>query len=293
MNKSILFALGALLLCSGAASNSLFAQPAPGSEGPAAAAPDQTTNAVMIDLNDLVSRINDKLQNDKKTEADLADNLKEFDALVAKHKDAAPEDRAMILVKKAQLYMEVLDQPEKALATFKQIKTDFPTTKIAGRVDEVVANLQGMIERKQAADKLAPGSDFPDFHENDVNGKPLSISQFKGKVVLVDFWATWCPPCVKEVPTIQAAYDKFHGQGFEIVGISLDEEKSSLVKFTAEKKMPWPEFFDGKKWENKLAVKYGIDATPTGYLLDRNGKIIRKLSGDEDLNTEIAQALKK
>lgn len=247
----------------------------------------------MADLNSLVSRINDKLQNGKDTEVDLADNLKEFDALAAKHKDAPPEDRAMILVKKAQLYMQVLNQPEKAIAVFKQIKTDFPATTIAGRVDDVVANLQGMVERKQAAEKLLPGSAFPDFHETDVNGKPLSISQFKGKVLLVDFWATWCPPCVREMPDIQKAYNKFHDQGFEIVGISLDEDKNSLARFTADKKIPWPEFFDGKKWENKLAVKYGVDSTPTTYLLDRDGKIIKRLEPGDDVETEVAQALKK
>lgn len=292
MNKSILFALAGLLLTLGPNSNILMAQPAPAADQPAAAAPDESTNAAMADLNNLVSRINDKLQQGKDTEADLADNLKEFDALAAKHKDSPPDDRAMILARKAALYMQVLNEPEKALPVFKQIKTEFPTAKISGHIDEIVADLQGMVERKQASARLSPGSAFPDFHETDVNGKPLSISQFKGKVVLVDFWATWCPPCVKEVPAIQKTYEKFHGQGFEIVGISLDEEKDSLVKFTAEKKMPWPEFFDGKKWENKLAVKYGVDATPTTYLLGRDGKIIKKLDPGDDVEAAVAQALK-
>jgi thiol-disulfide isomerase/thioredoxin len=112
-------------------------------------------------------------------------------------------------------------------------------------------------------------------------------------VVLVDFWATWCGPCIAKLPDIQAAYAKYHDQGFEVVGISLDEEKSRLEQFIKQKKMPWPEYFDGKRWENKLAVKYGVEAIPAGYLLDGNGKIIGNMSGASDLDAAIATALKK
>lgn len=293
MNKRFLLALTALLLTLPASPNLFSAEPNPADTSPAPKDTNAVTDAAVADLNDLVSRINDKLKHDKTKESDLADNLKEFDALIAKHKDAKPDKLAQILVMKAQLYMEVLDQPEKALAIFKQIKSDYPTTQVNGNSDEVISNLQGMIERKKIRDALVPGASFPDFNENDVEGKPLSISKFKGKVVLIDFWATWCGPCVVKLPEIQKAYDKFHDQGFEVVGISLDVEKDRLQQFTKQRKMPWPEFFDGKRWENKLAVKYGVDSTPTSYLLDRDGKIIAKLSGSDDLETEVAKALKK
>jgi peroxiredoxin len=286
MNKRLLFALSALLLpllntdyVYSVETNAVTAK------APASPA--------IADLNELVTRVNDKLQHDKNTEVDLADNLKEFDALVAKHKGADPEDIVRILSMKAQLYLEVLNKPEKALAVFKQVKRDYPTIKINGDTEEVITMLEGMVDRKKIRDELAPGKPFPDFNENDVAGNPLSISKYKGKVVLVDFWATWCVPCIVKLPEIQKAYDKFHGQGFEVVGVSLDEEKERLQQFIKQKKMPWPEFFDGKRWENKLAQKYGVDQTPTAYLLDREGKIISKLSGDEDLNDEVAQALKK
>ncbi len=256
-------------------------------------ATNEMSPAVKTDLENLVDRINTKLKADKNTEADLADNLKEFDALVEKHKDASPEDKSRILVKKAELYLQVLDEPEKALPIFKQIKQDYPTASINGDTDDVIAQLETAVDRKNSRATLLPGKPFPDFNETDVEGKPLSISKYKGKVVLVDFWATWCGPCVMELPQVQAAYDKYHDKGFDIVGVSLDENKGRLESFIKEKKMPWPQFFDGKKWENKLAVKYGVDVTPTGYLLDRDGRIIAKLASADNLETEVAKALKE
>ncbi len=292
MNKRITSTLTAVLLLAG--SSQLFSAE---TNAPDATTPAAETKApagsVQADLEDLVGRINVKLQADKNTPADLADNLKEFDALVVKHKDAGPDVLSSVLGMKAKLYLQVLNDPVKALEVFKQIKNDYPNAKSNQHIDEIIAQLQQAADRKKASESLVAGAAFPDFKETDVEGKPLSISQYKGKVVLVDFWATWCGPCVVKLPEIQAAYNKYHDKGFEVVGVSLDEEKDALQKFTKQKKMPWPEFFDGKRWENKLAVKYGVDATPTGYLLDREGKIIAKLSGDEDLDSTVAQALKK
>lgn len=249
--------------------------------------------AAGADLSDLVDRINAKLKHDKNKETDLADNIKEFDALLAKYKDAPPAVRAHILTMKANLYLQVLEEPEKALPVFKQIKDDYPTVRLNGNTDAVINMLDAMIEKKKIRGSLVPGAPFPDFNEKDLEGKPLAISNYKGKVVLVDFWATWCPPCVLELPKIREAYNKYHDQGFEVVGVSLDEDKVRLEQFIKEKKMPWPEYFDGKKWENKLAVKYGVEQTPTGYLLDREGKIIATPTADDDLDSEIAKALVK
>ncbi len=107
-----------------------------------------------------------------------------------------------------------------------------------------------------------------------VDGKKVDLADLRGKVVLIDFWATWCPPCVEEVPSLVETYEKYHSQGFEIVGISLDEDKSALEKFTAENKMTWPQFFDGKGWENEVAQRFKIQTVPTLWLLDREGKLI-------------------
>jgi len=293
MKKLTLLLVAALLLSAARNSNLYAAETNAPAIKADSSAPQTESDLAAADLKDLVSRINQKLQNDKTNEADLAGNLQEFDGLVAKHKNAKPEDRALILGMKGRLYLQVLNQPEKALAVYQQIKNDFPSTVAGGHIDKIIAGIQGIVDHQKASAALAPGALFPDFNEKDVDGNALSISQYKGKVVLVDFWATWCPPCVAKVPEIQSVYNKYHDKGLEIVGISLDEEKSRLQQFTQQKKMPWPQYFDGKRWENKLAVKYGVDATPTAYLLDRQGKIIAKLSGEEDLDSEIAQALKK
>jgi thiol-disulfide isomerase/thioredoxin len=109
----------------------------------------------------------------------------------------------------------------------------------------------------------------------------------------VDFWATWCGPCRTELPNVIATYKKYHDQGFEIIGVSLDQDQAKLTGFTKSMNMTWPQFFDGQGWQNKLAVKYGIESIPATYLLDGNGKIIgRDLRGDE-LTQAVAKALGK
>lgn len=119
-----------------------------------------------------------------------------------------------------------------------------------------------------------------------VDGSKVDLADLRGKVVLIDFWATWCPPCVEEAPQLVEVYEKFKDRGFEIVGISLDNEKSALETFTKENKMPWPQFFDGKGWENELAARFKIQSVPTMWLLGRDGKLV-----DPSPRARLAQAI--
>ena len=244
-------------------------------------------SAAAKDLKELVSKIQKKLRAGEPTEAKLADELKELDALIAKHKGEKTDDVAQIHFVKAQLFSsEVLDDEAKAKELLEQLKKDFPDSR-------AVANLK----KQEAVDKvragLVAGAKFPAFDEKDLQGRPFNLTAYKGKIVLVDFWATWCGPCVRELPDLQKAYDKHHAAGFEILGISLDRDKDKLTKFIETKKMPWPQHFDGKMWGNKLAEQYGVESVPTTYLLDGEGKIIAKdLSGDA-LEKAVAKALKK
>ena len=106
-----------------------------------------------------------------------------------------------------------------------------------------------------------------------VDGREVDLAKLRGKVVLIDFWATWCGPCMAEVPQVVAAYEKLHGRGFEIVGISFDQDKAAVERVTKEKKMAWSQYFDGKGWQNTYGVKYGIQGIPTMWLIDQQGKI--------------------
>ena len=106
-----------------------------------------------------------------------------------------------------------------------------------------------------------------------LEGKPLSLNDYKGKVVLLDFWATWCGPCVGELPNVQTNYKTYHPKGFDIVAVSLDEDKDALTSFIKEKAMPWPQIFDGKGWEAGDAKAYGVQAIPFSLLIGKDGKI--------------------
>lgn len=238
------------------------------------------------ELKDLVTKVRAKLSDGKRTASDLADELKQFDTLLAEHKGEKTDEVAQILFMKAQLYKEILSDADKAAELFTQLKRDFPDSKPVLQLKQAEAS-----EQIRAA--LVPGNKFPDFDEKDVNGKPLSIANYKDKVVLVDFWATWCGPCVGELPNVLATYQKYHDQGFEIIGVSLDKDQSKLTSFLKEKNVTWQQFFDGQYWNNKLAVKYGIRSIPATYLLDGNGKIIAKDLRGEALAEAVSKALAK
>lgn len=123
-----------------------------------------------------------------------------------------------------------------------------------------------------------------------VDGRKVSLADLKGKVVLIDFWATWCGPCVAEVPTVKATYDKYHDAGFEIVGISLDDSKEELLRFIKEHQMTWPQYFDGKQWNNDISFRFGIDGVPTEWLVDRNGNL-RDTNARSNLEGEVRRLL--
>ncbi len=129
---------------------------------------------------------------------------------------------------------------------------------------------------------LIPGAPAPNFSFRDfLTGQTIALSELRGKVVLLDFWATWCPPCMASLPKLVEVYREFHPRGFEIVGVSLDESKSDLRQVLTSYAITWSVAFEGKRWDNAIASLYRVYQIPTTYLLDKNGVIrFRNVEGE-------------
>ncbi|MGA0112183.1 MAG: peroxiredoxin family protein [Chthoniobacterales bacterium] len=178
---------------------------------------------------------------------------------IAKFLETHPDDnRAPVLKLSEAQALETFD-PDRARKLYEQAAEDEDHE----IVEAAQSGLATMEMRSKPLELVFTATD----------GRKVDLAELRGKVVLIDFWATWCPPCVEEVPGVVEASEKFKDRGFEIVGISLDQDKAALEKFIAENKMTWPQFFDGKGWDNELAKRFNIQSVPTMWLLDREGKL--------------------
>ena len=249
----------------------------------------QTNDATQTEL--LVQKVEEKIQAGKKSEADYAEELKSFDGLVAAEKGAKTDEAAQIVFMKAMLYIEVLKNNDKGIELIKQVKANYPDTKYGKNADQVLQQLAAAAKHDAL---FTTGKPFPDFAVAGLDGQPLSVGALKGKVVMVDFWATWCGPCRGELPNVIATYQKHHGAGFEIIGVSLDSERDKLDAFLKKTDgMTWPQYFDGQGWHNKLAEKYGVESIPFAVLIGPDGNILGKDLRGEELENAVSAALAK
>lgn len=171
--------------------------------------------------------------------------------------------------------------------------SDAPTAKRL--VDEILASKADDSVKKHAAElklRLDRIGKPVLLQFRALDGRDVDLGKMRGKVVLLDFWATWCGPCVAEVPRIKAAYSRLHSQGFDIVGISLDSEKEALESFVKDRQMPWPQHFDGKEWESPIAGSFGVTSLPSMWLVDKQG-VLRDINAREDLESKVTSLLRE
>lgn len=223
-----------------------------------------------------------------KTEAERADakaKLQVADARVAdyrynfimKHLDSPVSGMLLAYVKydlDSVRFEQILTAMDAASCTYPQFKAE-------------------MAERA-AAKATAIGAQYTDLSLNDPDGNPIRVSDYvtKNRYTMIDFWASWCGPCIKEMPWVVKAYEAYHSKGFEVVGISLDNKKDAWLKAIARLNMPWPHMSDLKGWECQAAQPYNIKEIPANVLIDQSGTIVAKNLRGQDLLDKLAELLK-
>ncbi|NVO18443.1 MAG: TlpA family protein disulfide reductase [Bacteroidetes bacterium] len=204
-------------------------------------------------------------------------------------------------IQKVMLKAEFEKMPESLAWIFLEDKfdmtTDFPIIdqmeKGLYKKYSYISFVQQFHQQVETERKTAIGSMAPEITLNDTDGNPRSLSSLRGKVVLLDFWASWCGPCRKENPNVVKAYVKFHSKGFEVFSVSLDKDRESWLKAIAADNLSWPNHVsDLKYWKSAGAAAYGVTSIPNAFLIDKEGRIVaKKLRGDA-LDQKLEELLK-
>jgi peroxiredoxin len=147
--------------------------------------------------------------------------------------------------------------------------------------------VEGELKRLEKVGRPAPA-----FAVEDVTGKQVRLAAYRGKYVLIDFWATWCAPCVSELPRLQAAYRAYHDAGFDIIGVSLDENKTAAADFVKVRKLPWPQLHNAT-CSVDLVEAFGVNSIPATYLVDPNGKVVRLDVRGKSLEATLGRLVKR
>lgn len=161
------------------------------------------------------------------------------------------------------------------------------------RMEQQAQAAQLQEEQQSKLDNLIPvGSEAPDFSQASPEGKQIALKDLRGKVVLIDFWASWCRPCRMENPNVKKVYDRFQSKGFEILGVSLDKSKDAWTGAIKQDGLPWKHVSDLAFWNNAVAQQYGVSSIPYTVLVDRDGKVLAKNLRGPALEAKLAEIFK-
>ena len=162
-----------------------------------------------------------------------------------------------------------------------------------GRMEQQAQAMKAQEEQMARLDNLIPvGSEAPDFSQPTPEGKPISLTSLRGKVVLIDFWASWCKPCRMENPNVKRVYEQYKNKGFEILGVSLDRDKAAWTGAIAQDGLPWKHVSDLGFWNNAAAQQYGVSSIPYTVLVDKDGKVLGKNLRGPALEQKLAEVFK-
>lgn len=167
----------------------------------------------------------------------------------------------------------------------------FPKSNLAKEFEVYYTATLANTHEPEAAAGPEIGTQAPDITMSTPDGKTVSLSSFKGKYVLLDFWASWCGPCRAENPNVVAAFNKYKDKNFTVLGVSLDEKKENWEKAISDDGLSWTHISDLKRWESVAAKQYNIQAIPANFLIDTNGKIIARDLRGEALDQKLAEIL--
>jgi thiol-disulfide isomerase/thioredoxin len=148
-----------------------------------------------------------------------------------------------------------------------------------------------IVQKKRPGERPVVGKPFGALEFTDLNGKTVTIEALKGKVVLVDFWATWCGPCTGETPNLLAVYEEFKDKGLEIIGISLDVDRRKLDDYIEQHRIRWPNYYDGKRWDNAISKRFGVNGIPQIVLIDREGIVRQTNLRGERIREAVAELI--
>lgn len=228
------------------------------------------------------------------TQGGNRDSLKlVFDNAYEIYKTAMNDIRLQFFQTNTNSFVSLLILPEIAAYTQDYNLVDSLYNLLSGEVKKTISG-KAIKARFDDERKLAIGAIAPNFSQEDPEGKMVKLTDFRGKYLLIDFWASWCGPCRQENPNIVNVYNQFKDKNFTILGVSLDRPgaKSTWLKAIGDDNLTWPQVSDLKFWKNEAALLYNITSIPQNFLLDPSGKIIAKNLRGEDLSAALSKILK-